>query len=185
MAAGRPRHVRQFGIFGVAGFLRAEVGALHLGFGAQDELAFIGIDHRLVALFGAVQHAAQAAEGRNAQRARQDGGVTGRAGFLDRNTGDAARMPIQQFGRTQPPGQQDRTFGHRRTGHLAGQRGQQAVGEILHVGEAFAQIGVADAAHPVMQLAGDALHRGLGGQAAADHLARPGAASRHRTATSR
>ncbi len=96
--------------------------------------------------------------------------MAGRAGFLDRHAGDAAGVPVQQFCRAQAPGQQDRTLRHRRTGNFAGQRGQQPIGQILHVGEALAQIGVADAAHPVMQLAGDTLHRGFGGQAAADHL---------------
>ena len=73
-------------------------------------------------------------------------------------------------------------FGHRRTRGLAGQRGQQPVGEILHVGEAFAQIGVADPPHPVMQLAGDTLHRGLGRHAAADDVAdaaQPAGIGRH------
>ena len=166
-----PAPVRQFGEFGVAGLLRADVGLPHLGFRPQDELAFIRIDHGIVALFGTVQHATQTADGGDAQRAREDGGVAGGARFLDRHAGDPAGLPIQQLGRTKAPREQDRALGHGRARNFAGQRGQQAVGEVLHVGEAFAQIGVADPAHPVVQFAGDALHRGLGGRAAADDVA--------------
>ena len=159
---GTPAPGRQLRVFGVAGLLRADIGLPDLGFRPQDELAVIRVDHGVVALFGAVQHAAQAADGRDAQGAREDGGVAGGAGFLDRHTGDAAGMPVEQLGRTEAPRKQDRAVGHGRPRSLAGQRGQQAVGEVFHVGEALAQIGVADPAHPVVQFAGDALHRGLG-----------------------
>ena len=53
---------------------------------------------------------------------------------------------------------------------LAGERGQQPAGQILDVGQPLAQIGIGDAAHAIVQFAGDTLHRRLGGQAAADHL---------------
>ena len=58
-------------------------------------------------------------------------------------------------------------------GAVAEQGGQQPAGQVLQVGQPLAQIGVGDAAHAVAQFAGDALHRRLGGDAAADHLADP------------
>ena len=48
-----------------------------------------------------------------------------------------------------------------------------AVPQVLQVGQPLAQIGIGDAAHAVVQLAGDPLHRRLGGQPAADHLGHP------------
>ena len=57
---------------------------------------------------------------------------------------------------------------------------QQPGRQILQIGQSLAQVGIGDAAHPVPQLAGDAHHRGLRGQAAGDGIADPASPSLHR-----
>ncbi len=79
-------------------------------------------------------------------------------------------MPVEQFGRPQPAGQQDRARRNRRPRRIAGERRQQPAGEVLEVRQPLAQIGIGDAAHAVVQLAGHPLHRRIGRQTAADHL---------------
>ena len=53
------------------------------------------------------------------------------------------------------------------------QRAKQPTRQILQVGKPFAQIRIGYAARAVVQLAGDALHRRFGRQAAVDHLGDP------------
>ena len=140
-------------------------------FRAQDEAPFVGVHHRVIAWLRAVEHAAQIADGGNTEGACQDRGMTGWAGFLDRQTGDAARVPVEQFGRAEPAGKEDGAGFDGEDGDLAGQCGQQAVRQILHIRETLAQIDVADAPHTVMQLGGDPLNRRFGGHAVADDIA--------------
>ena len=92
------------------------------------------------------------------------------AGLLHRHAADAGGVPVEQFGRSETPGEQDCAGRHLRARLVAGQRAQQPSREVLQVGQPLAQIGIGDAAHPVVQLAGDPLHRRLGRQPAADHL---------------
>ena len=73
-----------------------------------------------------------------------------------------ARMPVEQFGRPKAAGEQYRSRWNRRTRAVAGKRGQQPASEILKVRQSLTQIGVGDAAHPVMQFAGHPLHRRFG-----------------------
>ena len=172
--AGLVAQQRPAGVLRGLHLQRADVGLAHLDFRAQHELALVGVHHRLVARLGGVQHAARAADRGDAEGAGQDRGVAGGAGLLDRHAGNA-RGCASRATRPDPGGGR---AGWRRAG-IGGaatspsKRGEQPAGEILHVGEALAQVGVADAAHAVVQFAGDALHRGLGGNAAADHLGDP------------
>ncbi len=122
----------------------------------------------VVALVGGVDQAVNAAHRRQTQGSGHDGGVAGGAGFLDGNARDAPGVPVQQLRRTQPSGHQDRAVGLRRGHGLAVECPQQSAGDVLEVGQPFAQIGVGDAPHPVAQVADDALHGRFRGQAALD-----------------
>ncbi len=108
-------------------------------------------------------------DGRPNARARIAAWPAG-TGFLDRHAADAGGVPVQQLGRPQPAGQQDRAGRHRRARPVTGQCRQQPAREILQVGQPFAQIGIGDPAHAVVQFASHTLHRRLGRQTAADHL---------------
>ena len=88
--------------------------------------------------------------------------MAGGTGFLDRQADDAGGMPVEQLGRPQPAGEQDRAWWDGRARRIAGQGRQQPTREILQVGQPLAQIGIGDAAHAVMQLASHPLHRRLG-----------------------
>ena len=83
--------------------------------------------------------------------------MAARAGLLNRHAADAGGVPVEQFGRAEPAGQQDCAGRHLRARLVAGQRSQQPSREVLQVGQPLAQIGIGDAAHAVVQLTGDAL----------------------------
>ena len=87
--------------------------------------------------------------------------------FFYRDASDAARMPVQQFGRTQPAREQHCARRHRRSRPVADQRVQQAAGQVLDIGQALAQVRVGDPAYAIVEFAGDALDCGLGREAAA------------------
>ena len=110
---------------------------------------------------------------RQTEGTRQDCGVTGGTGLLDRHAGDARGVPVEQLGWPEPASEQDGAGRHGGARLVAVQRAKQPTCQILQIGEPFAQIGVGYPAHSVVQLAGDALHRRFGRQPAVDHLGDP------------
>ena len=111
----------------------AGVGAADFGVGPKDDLAFIGVHHRLVPSLHRVQQAAYAAERRDAEGAGQDGGVPPGAALLDGDAADAAGVPFQQLRRAEAPGDQDGATRDGDHARLLVQRGQQTLGQVLQV----------------------------------------------------
>ena len=107
VTAGRSRNAAQPACCSERVSRRERIALLHLGLRPQNELPLVGVQHRLVARLGGVQHPPRPAQSGKPQGARQNGGVPGGAALLDHHARDAAAVPCQQLGRAKPAGDED------------------------------------------------------------------------------
>ena len=106
----------------------------------------------------------------DAERARHDGDMRGRAAFLQHEAAQALAVVIEQRRRSHGAGDQHGVFRQalaRRRVVLAEQLAHQPVGEVVEIMQPFAQIRIGDAQHPGAGVGLHALDRSLGGQAGA------------------
>jgi hypothetical protein len=121
-----------------------------------------------IAVLGAGHEAGEAADGRHADGAGDDGGVGAGAGFFERDAGKAAVAVFEQFGGSDAAGDQDRATRRFAAAVIAVELTQQAVLEIFEIVHAFAHHGVARAFKAGAVFAADAVDGGFGGKAGAD-----------------
>ncbi len=149
------------------------VGQLDVGVGPEVHLAGVAVDDDGVAVLDQRHDVADAADGRNAERARHDGDVAGRAALLQHQPADAVAAVVEQLRRAHGARHDDRVLGQlvlARPVRLVHQHAQQAVGEIVEVVQPVAQeridLALQTGAHVALHL----LDRRLGRQAVADRL---------------
>ena len=150
------------------------VGVLDIGLRPDLDLAGLAVDDDGVAGLDQRGRVDDLADGRNAERARDDGDVAGRAALLQHQAAQMRAVVVEQRGRAHGARDQDGVVGQllaRDAVGLAHQRAQQAVGEIVEIVQPLAQIGIGLAQHLGAGVGLDALDGGLGGQAGQHHLA--------------
>ena len=105
--------------------LQLAIGRLDLGAGIEMDVAFAAVQGDQVAGVDLAQDAAQARDGRDAQRPGQDGGVAGGAAGLGDDAGDLQAVERQRLRRQDLRGHEDdRLVGrHDCAGRLAGPAG--------------------------------------------------------------
>ena len=146
------------------------------GVGPHVHVAGRAVDDDGVARIGEAGGVGDLADRRDAERARHDRDVRGRAAFLQHQAAQPLAVVVEQRRRAHGAGDQDgvlRQLFARRRVVLADQLAHQAVGEVVEVVQALAQIGVGRAQHARAGVGLHALDRGLGGEAGHHRLVQP------------
>ena len=133
---------------------------MHVARGAVDDDGVARIDH--------AGRVGDLADRRDAERARHDRDMRGRAAFLEHEAAQALAVVVEQRRRSHHAGDQHGVLGQalaRRRVVVAEQLAQQAVGEVFEIVQPLAQIGIGLAQHAGAGVGLHALDRGLGGQA--------------------
>ena len=157
--------------------------AHHLGIGRLDlrarpdlDLARDAVDDDGVAGIAERRRVLDLADGRDAERARHDRDVARRAALLQHDAAQPRRIVVEEGRRPHRAGHEDRVVGQERArtrALLPGEAAQQAVGEVVEIVQAIAQVRIALAHHPRAVVGLHALDRGLRGEARDHGLAHP------------
>ena len=150
-----------------------DIGGFEVGGGADMDLAARPVDDDGIGGIDEPDRIADLADRGDAERARDDGDVGGRAAFLEDEAAQPLAVVVEQRRRTHRPRDQDRVLRQvlaRRRVVAAEQLAQQAVGEIVEVVQALAQVGIGLAQHAGAGVGLDALDRGFRGQAGRHRL---------------
>jgi len=154
----------------------------HLGVGRFDlrprpdmDLARDAVDDDRIAGLAERCGVLDLAHGGDAQRPGDDGHVTRRPPLLQHDAPEGPRVVVEERRRPHGARHEDRVLGKGRVPCRAGadQRPQQAVGEVVEVVQALAEIGVGLPQHPRPVVRLHPLHGGFRGEARGDGLAHP------------
>ncbi len=151
-----------------AQFDALDIGALDVRRRPHMHVAGRAVDDDGVARFDKAGGVGDLADGRNAERARHDRDVRGRAAFFEHEAAQSLAVIIEQ--RRRPHRARDengvvRQLLARRRVILAHQHAHQPVGEVVEIVQAVAQIGIGGAQHAGAGVGLHALDAGFGGQA--------------------
>ena len=134
------------------------------------------VDEQLVAVGDRRPEVADAADDRHPHRAGDDGDVRGQRAFFEDDALEEPAVVFEQFGGAEVARQDDGIADQPRprgTAELARDDADQAIAEVVEVGQPLAQIGVGDRPHARAGPLLDALDRRFGGQARIDRLVDP------------
>jgi hypothetical protein len=174
--AGHVDQAAQFFALEQAGRLAMAVLGQQRLVGRDDDQAGLAIEDQPLVVFDQLAGAVQADHRRHVHAARQDGGVRGGAAQVD---GEAQRvLQRQHVAGGDVGGHVDGRLAGRAQPAHAGQLLQHAVGDLLDVAPAFAQVGIVELGKLIGQMIGLRGHRPLGVPALVDHVIERGVGQR-------
>ena len=133
--------------------------------------AFLGIDDDIVALLDPRRQVLDAANRRDAERSRHDGGVRRGRRLFHQQTAQAGLGIFQQLRRSKAAGNEDAAVAlDLRLALFPAEHAQEPVVEVFEVVQPFAQVGIARIHQPRAVLAPGPVDRGLRRQAGPDAL---------------
>ena len=152
------------------------IGGLDVGRRPQMHVAGRAVDDDRVAGLDQPRDVVDLADRGDAERARHDRDMRGRAAFLEDQAAQLPAVVVEQRRRPHRARHHDGVVGQllaRRRVVLAHQLAHQPVGEVVEIVQPLAQIRIGDAQHAGAGVGLHALDAGFGGQAGADRFAQP------------